>query len=106
MGARDYRCAMRHVQAGGASQCEARAVSCWWNARSSVPDGLERAEAELAVVVEARGVDPFHVRLAMPLDEGVVRVRRLPAVDDEVPARRLDVAQQLGADVAAALREE
>ncbi len=36
----------------------------------------------------------------------VVRVRRLPAVDDEIPARSLDVAQELGADVAPSLLEE
>ena len=68
--------------------------------------GLERAEAELAVVVEARGVDALHVLLAMRGDERVVRVGRLPAVDHEIAARRLDVAQELGADVAAALAEE
>src|SRR6266576_463946 len=72
----------------------------------SVPNRLERAEAELAVVVEARSVDALHVLLAMLGDERVVRVGRFPAVDDEIAARRLDVAQELGADVAAALAEE
>ena len=72
----------------------------------SVPDALEAAEAELAVVVEARGIDAFHVLLATLGDEGVVRVGRLPAVDDEVAGRGLEVAQELGADVAATPAEE
>ena len=62
---------------------------------STAQERLERAEAELAVVVEARGVDASHVLLAMRGDERVVGVGRLPAVDHEVAARRFDVAQEL-----------
>ncbi len=69
-------------------------------------DRLERAEAELAVVEEPRGVDTLDVLLAMLGHERVVRVGRLPPVDDEIAARRLDVAKQLGSDVAATPAEE
>jgi 1,2-phenylacetyl-CoA epoxidase catalytic subunit len=67
---------------------------------------LERSEPELAVVAEARRVDTLHVLLASLGDEGVVRVGRLPAVDHEVPAGRLHVPQQLGADITPAQAEE
>ena len=56
--------------------------------------------------MEAHGVDALHVLLAMRGDERVVRVGRLPAVDHEIATWRLDVAQELGADVAAAPAEE
>ena len=56
--------------------------------------------------MEARGIDALHVLLAMRGDECVVRVGRLPAVDDEIPAGSLDVAEELRADVAAPLPEE
>src|SRR5579875_3753331 len=72
----------------------------------SAPDALERTETQLAVIEEAGLVDPAHVLLAVLRHEGVVRVGRLPAVDDEVAAGRLDVPQQLGPDVAAAVAEE
>ena len=98
------RCGL--VQARTASHCEAVARRCFAKCAGSVPDRLERAEAELAVVVEACGVDALHVLLAVLGDERVVRVDRLPAVDDEIPARRLDVAEQLGADEAAAPAKE
>ena len=38
--------------------------------------------------------------------EGVVVLRRLPAVDHEIPPGQLGVAEELGADVAAAAAEE
>src|SRR5215467_8474878 len=96
---------MRLVQAEPASQCEAVAVlTC--AIRGLRPDALEGAEAELAVVVEARGVDTGHVLLATFGDERVVCVGGLPAVDHEVAPWRLDVPQQLGPHVATALPEE
>ena len=52
--------------------------------------------------MEARVVDAPHVLLAVLGGEGVVRVGGVPAVDHEVAARHLDVAEELGADVAAA----
>jgi 1,2-phenylacetyl-CoA epoxidase catalytic subunit len=72
----------------------------------SGPKRLERTEAQLAVEVEARRVDAFHVLLAMRGNERVVRVGRLPAIDDEIPSRCLDVVQELGADIAAPPAEE
>src|SRR5829696_38337 len=74
--------------------------------RSLRPHVLERAEPELVVVEEDRLVDAAHVLLAVLLDERVVRVARLPAVDDEEPAGLLHVPQELGADVAAAAAKE
>src|ERR1700692_2207990 len=71
-----------------------------------VPDGLERPEPELLLGVEARVVDPPHVLVAVLGGEGVVRLGALPAVDDEVAARRLDVAEQLRADESGPLPEE
>jgi hypothetical protein len=56
--------------------------------------------------VERRLVDAAHVLVAVRGDEGVVRLAALPAVDDQVAARRLDVAEELGADVARARPEE
>ena len=50
--------------------------------------------------MEARGVDALQVLLAMRGDERVVGVGRLPAVDHEVAAGDLDVAEELRADVA------
>src|SRR5262249_9065245 len=70
------------------------------------PHVFESAEAEFLVVVEARVVDPAHVLLAVVGGEGVVGIRRLPAVDHEVAAGRFDVTEELGADVAACSREE
>ena len=72
----------------------------------SGPKRVERAEAQLAVVVEPCGVDALHVLVAIRGDERVVRVGRFPPVDHEIPGRRLDVAQELRADVAAAAAEE
>src|SRR5215469_11314529 len=107
MDASDYRCAISLLQAPGASQCEAGGRSvCGMRGRLRRPDGLEGAEAELAVVVETRVVDPAHVVVVVLRDECVVRLGRLPAVDHEVAAGRLDVAEEFGADVAAALPEE
>src|SRR5262249_31633723 len=74
--------------------------------RLVLPDVLEPPEAELLLVEEARVVDAPHVLLALFGGERVVRLGRLPAVDDEIPARSLDVAQELGADVAACAAEE
>ena len=56
--------------------------------------------------MEARVVDATHVLLAVRGGEVVVGLSRLPAVDDEIPPGRLDVPEQLGADVARALPEE
>jgi hypothetical protein len=58
------------------------------------------------LVVERRFVDAAHVFLTVGGDEVVVGLARFPAVDDEVAVRDLDVAQELGADVAAAGPEE
>jgi hypothetical protein len=73
---------------------------------ATVTKASRTSEAELAVVVEARGIYPLHVLLAMRGDESVVRVGRLPAVDDQIPAGSLDVAEELRADEAASLSEE
>src|SRR5262249_37898052 len=70
------------------------------------PDALERPDPELVLVAEGVLVDPAHVLLPVRLDERVVCLAGLPTVDDQVPARDLDVAQQLGTDVAAAAPEE
>jgi hypothetical protein len=56
--------------------------------------------------VERRLVDAPHVLVAVGGDEGVVRLAALPTVDDQVAARRLEVAEELGADVAGAGAEE
>jgi hypothetical protein len=56
--------------------------------------------------VEPRLVGASHVLVAVLLQEGVVRLRRLPAVDDEVPLGLLDVAEELRADVTLPLTEE
>jgi hypothetical protein len=58
------------------------------------------------LVLERRLVDAAHVLLAIGGDEVVVGLPRCPAVDDEVAAGDLDVAQELGAYVAAAGAEE
>ena len=50
-------------------------------AGSGWPDVLERAEAQLGRVVERGLVDEPHVLVAARLDEGVVRLARLPPVD-------------------------
>lgn len=42
----------------------------------------------------------------MRFDETVVRLRRLPAINDDVAPRLLDIAEQLGADVAGCVAEE
>ena len=71
-----------------------------------MPDVLERPEPELLDVVEARLVAAAQVLGLVLSEEGVVGVRRLPAVEHEVALGLLDVAQELGADVARALPEE
>src|SRR6478735_3261861 len=71
-----------------------------------LPHVLERAEAKFLLVVEARVVDAAHVLLTVLVGEGVVRVRRFPAVDHEVPTGLLDVAQKLGSDEACGRVEE
>ena len=58
------------------------------------------------VVSECALVDAAHVLVAVRLDERVVGLARLPAVDDEISAGDLDVPEQLGPDVAAARPEE
>src|SRR6185312_8731370 len=63
------------------------------------PDVLERAEPELLLVVEARVVHAAHVVVAMLVGESVVGIGRLPAVDHEIAGRRLDVPQELRADI-------
>ena len=70
------------------------------------PDVLERPEPQLLEVVEPRLVGAPEVLVLVLGEERVVRLDRLPAVDHEVPVGLLDVAQELGADVAAALAEE
>src|SRR5262249_50520181 len=101
----DYHCAMRRVPAEtsrNARQSVAVATKC----AASGPNCVERAEAQLTVEVEPCGVDALHVLLAMRGDERVVRVGRFPAVDHEISGWRLDVAQELRADVATAAAEE
>jgi hypothetical protein len=71
-----------------------------------LPDVLERPEPQLLRVVERRLVHPSHVLVAVRGDEGVVRLAALPAVDDEVAARRLEVAEELRADIPGAGAEE
>src|SRR3954447_112525 len=64
----------------------------------ALPHVLERAEAQLLVVVEARVVDAPHVLLPVLVRERVVRLRRFPAIDHDVAAGLFHVAQKLGAD--------
>src|SRR4051794_5620002 len=90
------------LRAGARRASSARASGC----AGSVPDVLERAEPQLGLVVERAVVDVPHVLVPPLLDERLVRLARLPAVDHEVPAGRLDVPEQLRADVAAAGPEE
>src|SRR3954454_3139089 len=70
------------------------------------PDILEGAEAQLLQVVHPRLVGAFEVLRLVLADESVVGVDRLPAVDDHVAIRLVDVAQELGADVADPLPKE
>ncbi len=58
------------------------------------------------VVLERGLVDAAHVLLAVRLDELVVDIARLPAVDDEIAPGDLGVAEKFRADVAAAGAEE
>src|SRR6476620_7892112 len=71
-----------------------------------MPDVLERPEPELLDVVEARLVAAAQVLGLIRREEGVVGVAGLPPVEHEVALGLLDVAQQLGADVAGTLPEE
>src|SRR4051794_32203405 len=70
------------------------------------PDVLERAEAELRHVVDARLVATAQVLRLVLGDERVVRLGCLPPVDHEIAVGLLEVAQELGADVARTLPEE
>ena len=70
------------------------------------PDVLERPDAQLLQVEEARLVAAAQVLVAVLGEKGVVGLGRLPAVDHDVAVGLLDVAQQLGADVAGTLPEE
>src|SRR5438132_5181914 len=98
------------ARAGSRSRCRRSPSSTGRGAagyrRSSVPDVLERTEAQLLLVVVRGVVDAPHVLVAVLGDERVVALRRLPAIDYEIAPRHLDVAQQLGADVALAAAEE
>ena len=58
------------------------------------------------LVVERRLVHTPHVLVSVGGYELVVGLARLPAVDDEIAPGNLDVAEELGADVAAAGTEE
>src|SRR3954452_21349506 len=71
-----------------------------------LPHVLERAEAKLLLVIEARVVDAAHVLLTVLVGEGVVRIRRFPAVDHEVATGVLDVAQKLRPDETCGRAEE
>jgi hypothetical protein len=80
--------------------------ACRIPARVALPDVLECSDPELVLVVEGGLVHAAHVLLAVGGDEVVVGLARLPAVDDEVAVRYLDVAEKLGADIATAAAEE
>src|SRR5436190_12218838 len=52
-----------------------------------LPDALEDPEPQLLLVVEDRVVDAAYVLVAVRVDELVVELARLPAVDHQVPLR-------------------
>ena len=94
----------RQVQAGGVVAAPpARRIMVRWNL---MPDVLERPEAELLDEVEPRLVAAAQNLRLMLGEKRVVGVRRLPAVDHEVPVGLVDVVQELRADVPVARAEE